>query len=165
MTARRIQGDPQVLRGEEHGASALATIAVGTDGSATAAQAVDVAVELARQMGSELVIASCYEPVSEGRLAREREEVPHELRWSVNPTEDVEATLRDAEEHARARGVHVRSEARVGKPAAVLREVAREHGADLLVVGSRGMHRRHLPSVPNSVSHDAPCSVLIVKTV
>jgi nucleotide-binding universal stress UspA family protein len=32
------------------------------------------------------------------------------------------------------------------------------------VVGNKGMHRKLLGSVPNTVSHHAPCSVLIVKT-
>lgn len=140
-------------------------IAVGTDGSDTAMKAVDFAIDLAARSGSELVVASSYEPVGEARLQRERDETPPELQWSVNPTEDVEAVLREVEERAKARGLRVTSEARVGEPASVLCEVAGEHAADLLVVGSRGMHRKHLPSVPNSVSHRAPCSVLIVKTV
>ena len=37
--------------------------------------------------------------------------------------------------------------------------------ADLLVIGNRSMHRRVLGSVPNSVTHTAPCSVYVVKTV
>ena len=143
----------------------LGRIAVGTDGSDTATTAVDFAIELAARCGSELVVASSYEPVGEDRLRRERDETPEELQWSVNPTEDVDAVLREVEERGAARGLRVTSEARVGEPAAVLCEVAGEHGADLLVVGSRGMHRKHLPSIPNSVSHHAPCSVLIVKTV
>jgi nucleotide-binding universal stress UspA family protein len=147
------------------GAPSVATIAVGTDGSETATRAVELAVEMARGMAAELVVASSYEPVSEDRLAREQDEAPPEIQWSINPTEHVEATLREAEERARQHGVRVRSEARVGNPAAVLCEIASDYGADVLVVGSRGMHRRHLPSVPNSVSHGAPCSVLIVKTV
>ena len=49
-------------------------------------------------------------------------------------------------------------------PADVLCDIAEAHGADLLVVGNRGMQRRVLGSVPNSVSHKAPCSVVIVKT-
>jgi nucleotide-binding universal stress UspA family protein len=160
-----VMSTPAVEGGGSDGAAPpVATIAVGTDGSETATRAVEVAIDMAARMGSRLVVASCYDPVSEHRLARERDDVPQDLQWSINPTGEVEATLRDAEDRARARGVRVRSEARVGKPAAVLRDIASDHDADLLVVGSRGMHRRHLPSVPNSVSHSAPCSVLIVKT-
>jgi nucleotide-binding universal stress UspA family protein len=52
----------------------------------------------------------------------------------------------------------------MGRPAEVLCEIAAEHEADVLVVGSKGMQRRLLGSVPNTVSHAAPCSVMIVKT-
>ena len=46
-------------------------------------------------------------------------------------------------------------------------KVADHVGADLIVVGNRGMKgvRRVLGSVPNSVAHSANCSVLIVDTV
>ena len=40
----------------------------------------------------------------------------------------------------------------------------RQHDADVLVIGNKGMQRRVLGSVPNSVSHKAKCSVMIVKT-
>ncbi len=43
-------------------------------------------------------------------------------------------------------------------------ELAEKHGADLIVVGNQGMQRKVLGSVPNTVSHKANCSVLIVKT-
>jgi nucleotide-binding universal stress UspA family protein len=60
-------------------------------------------------------------------------------------------------------GVLGASEARDGDAATVLVEVAERHRADMLVIGNKGMHRRLLGSVPNTVSHNAPCSVLIVK--
>ena len=46
-------------------------------------------------------------------------------------------------------------------------DVAEEQGAELIVVGNKGMtgaKRFLLGSVPNKVSHHAPCSVLIVRT-
>ena len=60
----------------------------------------------------------------------------------------------------------VRCETRVdaGDPADVLVRLAAECGADLLVIGNKGMQRRVLGSVPNTVTHKAACSVLIVKT-
>ena len=76
----------------------------------------------------------------------------------------MDATLRKVEERARDRSIDAVSEAREGDPADVLCEIAEQHGADVIVVGNRGMHRRVLGSVPNSVSHKAPCSVMIVKT-
>ena len=46
----------------------------------------------------------------------------------------------------------------------MLVRLADECGADILVVGNKGMQRRVLGSVPNTVTHKAACSVLIVKT-
>jgi nucleotide-binding universal stress UspA family protein len=140
------------------------TITVGTDGSETAGKAVAVALDVAEKFGAKVVVASSYRPVSEDRLRQEQRDAPQDVQWSINPTEDVDAALRAVEENARSRGLKVTSEARQGDPADVLCEIAEEHGADLLVVGNKGMQRRVLGSVPNSVSHKAPCSVMIVKT-
>ena len=140
------------------------TIAVGTDGSDTASKAVDFAIDMAERYGSRLVVASSYQPVSEDRLAKEQAAAPHEIQWSINPMEDVDATLREVEEKAKERGVKTLSEARQGDPADVLCDIAEQHDADVLVVGSKGMHRRILGSVPNTVTHNAPCSVMLVKT-
>ena len=149
---------------QSHEARRLETIAVGTDGSATAAKAVEFAVDLADRYGARLVIISSYRPVSESRLRREQKDAPQELQWSINPAEDVEATLREVEELADQRGLKWTSEAREGDPADVLVDLAEKHGADVLVIGNKGMQRRVLGSVPNSVSHKAKCSVMIVKT-
>jgi len=143
----------------------IGTIVVGTDGSETAKQAVDFAIDMAKRYGAQLVVASSYRPVSESRLTREQEDAPHEIEWAINPTEDVDADLRAVEERATELGIETTSHARQGSPAEILCDVAAEHEADVLVVGSKGMHRRVLGSVPNSVSHRAPCSVLLVKTV
>jgi nucleotide-binding universal stress UspA family protein len=142
----------------------IETIAVGTDGSDTASKAVDFALDLAEKFGSRVVVASSYRPVSEGRVRQEQREAPEEIQWSINPMEDVEAALRAVESRAKERGLKTTTEAREGDPADVLCDIAEQHGADLLVVGNKGMRRRVLGSVPNSVSHKAPCSVVIVKT-
>jgi nucleotide-binding universal stress UspA family protein len=141
------------------------TIAVGTDGSETASKAVEFAIDMAERYGSKLVVVSSYTPVPEDRLAKEQADAPQEIQWSINPMEDVEAVLRDVEEKAKERGLRTVAEARQGNPADVLVSVAEDQGADVLIVGSKGMHRKFLGSVPNTVSHNAPCSVLIVKTV
>ena len=142
----------------------IQTITVGTDGSDTASKAVEFALDVAEKFGAKVVVASSYRPVGEDRLRKEQSEAPQDIQWSINPTEDVDNALRSVEEIARDRGLEVTSEARQGDPADVLCDIAEEHGADLLVVGNKGMHRRVLGSVPNSVSHKAPCSVVIVKT-
>ncbi len=139
-------------------------IGVGTDGTETAQKALDFAMDMAERYEAKLVIASAYRPVSEDRIRKEREEAPQEIKWSINPTEEVDSILRDVEDQARERGLEYVSEARNGDPADVLCDIAEEQEADLLIVGNRGMQRRILGSVPNSVSHKAPCSVVIVKT-
>jgi nucleotide-binding universal stress UspA family protein len=142
----------------------IQTITVGTDGSDTASKAVEFALDIAEKFGAKIVVASSYRPVSEDRLRREQREAPEDIQWSINPTQDVDAALRAVEDSARARGLEVTSEAREGDPADVLCDIAEQHRSDVLVVGNKGMQRRVLGSVPNSVSHKAPCSVIIVKT-
>lgn len=140
-------------------------VAVGTDGSDTAAKAVEFAIDLAAKHGAKLIVISSYVPVDEGRLRKEQAEAPQEVQWALNPMEDVEAAISEVEEKAKERGVPTFAEARQGDPADVLVSIAEEQNADVLVVGNKGMHRRVLGSVPNTVSHKAQCSVLIVKTV
>ena len=68
---------------------------------------------------------------------------------------------------SRAAGVEVETFARQGDPADAILDVAEERNADLIIVGNKGMtgaKRFLLGSVPNKVSHHAPCSVLIIRT-
>jgi nucleotide-binding universal stress UspA family protein len=143
------------------------SIVVGTDGSETAAEAVRQAVGLARSVGATVELVSAYEPVPGQRLRQEAIQAPDDLQWSVNPREDVDATLEGAAQVARDAGVDVRVYARQGDPADAILDVAEETRADLVVVGNKGMtgaRRFLLGSVPNKVSHHAPCSVLIIRT-
>ena len=143
------------------------SIVVGTDGSETAHKAVDAAIELARLSGARLELVSAYEPVPAQRLRAEARQVPADLQWMVNPREDVDATLEQASEVAKASGVEVETFARQGDPADSILDVAEETDADLIVVGNKGMtgaRRFLLGSVPNKVSHHAPCSVMIIRT-
>ncbi len=143
------------------------SIVVGTDGSATASEAVRQASQLAKQTQAKLYLVSAYEPVPEGRLREERQDVPADLQWMVNPREDVESTLAAGAEELAVAGVEVETMAREGDPADAILDVAEETGAGLIVVGNKGMtgaKRFLLGSVPNKVSHHAPCSVLIIRT-
>jgi nucleotide-binding universal stress UspA family protein len=142
-------------------------IVVGTDGSDTAKQAVREATELAKNTGASLDIVSAYDPVPSSRLREERLQAPADIEHTVNPSEDVDATLAEAAKDAEAAGVTVRTFARQGEPADAILDVAEEEKADLIVVGNKGMtgaKRFLLGSVPNKVSHHAPSSVLIVRT-
>ena len=144
------------------------SIVVGTDGSDTATQAVRQATELARSVGGRIELVSAYEPVSDARLREESVVVPKDLHWMINPREDVLATLEPAAAEVRSAGVDVEVFARQGDPADAILDVAEERGSDLIVLGNKGMtgaKRFLLGSVPNKVSHHAPCSVLIIRTV
>ena len=140
------------------------TVAVGTDGSGTADKAVDFAIEMAARYEARIVFISAYVPVRESRLQREAREAPEDLQWTINPAEDVDAVLRECEERAEEEGLRWTSEAREGDAAKILVELAASNDADVLVIGNKGMQRKVLGSVPNTVSHNAPCSVMIVKT-
>jgi nucleotide-binding universal stress UspA family protein len=143
------------------------SIVVGTDGSDTASQAVRQAVDLAGSVGAKLELVSAYEPVPAQRLREERKHAPEDLQWAINPREDVDATLEAAAALARDAGVSVNVYPRQGDPADAILDVAEERDADLIVVGNKGMtgaKRFLLGSVPNKVSHHAPCSVLIIRT-
>ena len=146
----------------------IRSIVVGTDGSDTATKAVREAAELAAAIGAGMEIVSAYEPVGTQRLKEEARQVPDDMSWMVTPREDVEATLRDATEMAEEIGVKsVKTHAREGDPADAILDVAEEQSSDLIVVGNKGMtgaKRFLLGSVPNKVSHHAPCSVLIIRT-
>jgi nucleotide-binding universal stress UspA family protein len=141
------------------------SIVVGTDGSERAGRAVSEAARLAKALGAELHVVAAYEPLRGARIAGAPEGAA--AVWAPLPDSTVEATLSqtaasvrlqcdlDAVTHAVQKG-----------PADALLEVAAEIGADMIVVGNRGMHgaKRLLGSVPNEISHKARCSVLIVST-
>jgi nucleotide-binding universal stress UspA family protein len=143
------------------------SIVVGTDGSETARRAVETAIELARGLGAHIDVVCAYEPVPSARPRAEARPAPPDREWIVNPREDADATLREAAEAIGVRGrrgARVRARGRRRRP---ILDVGEERGADLIVVGNRGRtgaRRFLLGSVPNRVSHHAPCAVLIVRT-
>ena len=117
------------------------TILVGTDGSPTAARAVDRAVDVARSTGSKLTILSVGRAEQAARVV-----------------------AAEAARHAGA-GVEIETATAEGDAASVLIDRAGDYG--LLVVGNKGMtgaSRFLLGSVPNKVSHHAPGALLIVRT-
>jgi len=142
-------------------------IVVGTDGSETATEAVRQAIELAKASGAKLDLVAAFEPVSAGRLREERAELPGDVNYAVNAREDVNVALEGALGMAKQQGIDAESYPREGDPADAILDVAEEKGADLIVVGNKGMtgaKRFLLGSVPNKVSHHAPCGVYIVRT-
>src|SRR4051812_10541625 len=127
-----------------HSSAVYQKILVGTDGSRTAAKAVDRAVDVARSSGASLTIFT-----------------------AARPEKGHEVVTAEAQRHA-ASGVTIDTKVGDSEPVAALIDAAGTGGYDLLVVGNRGMtgvtRFLRLGSVPNKVSHHLPCSLLIVKT-
>ena len=145
----------------------FSSIVVGTDGSSTAQEAVRQAAQLAKSVNAKVYIVSAFEPVSDARLRDEQQQVPEDLQWMVNPREDVEDALVAGAQPLQDDGLVFETSARQGDPADAILDVAEEKGADLIVVGNKGMKgakRFLLGSVPNKISHHAPCSVMIIRT-
>jgi nucleotide-binding universal stress UspA family protein len=142
-------------------------IVVGTDGSDTASEAVRQAIELAQVSDARLDIVAAFEPVPPSRLREEKGELPGDVQYWAGPREDVNVTLDGAVGRAKQQGVEAEPYPREGDPADAILDVAEEIKADLIVVGNKGMtgaKRFLLGSVPNKVSHHAPCAVLIIRT-
>ena len=139
-------------------------IVVGTDGSETAKEAVNEAVRLAKAFGAELHVVSAYKPLRGAHVSGAPEGAAKV--WQPLPDSRVEAILQEAAAAVRLRDVEVKTHTSEDEPADALLSVASEVGANLIVVGNRGMQgaRRVLGSVPNKVAHHASCNVLIVAT-
>ena len=146
----------------------FAKILAGIDGSEVADAAIDHAIELARGLQARLLIVSAYEPVADLRSRDRLPELAADQQRTINPRDKALALLNRAAERARRAGVgEIEAHPREGDAAAAILDVAEEHGCDLIVVGHRGMtgaKRFLLGSVPNKISHHAPCSVLIIRT-
>jgi nucleotide-binding universal stress UspA family protein len=135
-------------------------VLVGADDSPTARRAVDAACEISAMSKGTLHILTAFETLSVvgGGNTQEFKNVINE--------EDGRALLQTLSFIAKKHGVEFVLHSAKGDPADILIAKADELGADLIVVGNRGMKgvRRVLGSVPNSVAHGANCSVLIVDT-
>jgi nucleotide-binding universal stress UspA family protein len=143
-------------------------ILVGTDGSPPSLKSVREAANLAKEMGSELLVMCAFEPIDQATIQRWRDEAPAGFEWHYTPSTGAE----EAVEKGRAAAAEIGAEARTiveqGEAGEALITVAERESVDLIVVGNRGMSgatRFLLGSVPNKVSHAAPCDVLIVHTV
>jgi nucleotide-binding universal stress UspA family protein len=145
-------------------------IVVGTDGSPGADYALDRATELARLTGATLHVVIAHKITTPYQLAS-----AGEVSMAASAIGDAnEALHADAEricaasvERARAAGVTTEAHCIPDDAADALLTVAEDTGADLLVVGNRGMtgaRRFVLGSVPNKLSHHCPTSLLIVDT-
>ena len=139
----------------------MRAIVVGTDGSPGAERALRRAVNIAKATGAQLHVVTAYPDGSY------RETVGGTARTeTIDFREAAEGVLAREASHAQSEGVSVETQARQGDPAQVLIDVAEEMGAELIVVGARGLtglQRWLLGSVSSKLSHHAHCDVMIVR--
>jgi nucleotide-binding universal stress UspA family protein len=141
-------------------------IVVGTDGSETAGRAVRAAGQLSLGAEVRIHVVSAYQPRAVGRVGFVVSSAP-EGSWQDKLEKEVETLLQDAAGTLTAMGAKVECHACAGDAAEAILDVAEKEGADLIVVGDRGMRgarRFLLGSVPGKISHHAPCSVMIIRT-
>jgi nucleotide-binding universal stress UspA family protein len=128
-------------------------ILVGTDTSAAADIAVDAAAEMARAQDAELIVLFVKPPL-DAREVFDPKGMPEPEGYLARIAERFPETK-------------TRTRAEAGDPAETICDVAEEEGADVIVVGNRGVHgkkRWFLGSVPLGVATHSPCSVYIVDT-
>lgn len=135
---------------------------IGTDGSETAARAANRAGDLARATSAAVHVVCAYSKGGGSATLRvgSDEFVISSLTAAEGIAEQQAATFR-------AQGVEATSATIEDKPADALIAEAERLEAELIVVGNRRMQgvSRLLGSVANDVAHNAPCDVLVVKTV
>lgn len=143
-------------------------IVVGTDGSDRAERAVARAGELAKALGVKVHVVSAYTESSDFALLARAAPADPLTQVRGEREERTRASHYVDRAQQRLSGTGVESETHVwpGEPAEALLRIAEEQGAQMILVGNRGMTgtRRVLGSVPNHVSHHAHCDVLIVAT-
>jgi nucleotide-binding universal stress UspA family protein len=141
------------------------TVVVGYDGSGDADRAVEAAADQVGPDGTVHVVTA-FHPEPDNRLVEHLRQLPEEFRYVY----DEDAVEKQRQQAALAmlqeRGVDCEGHVVPDDPAVAILDVAQREGADLVVVGSRGlggMKRFLRGSVSARVAAHAPMSVLIVQ--
>ncbi len=141
-------------------------ILVGTDGSPQALDAVHSAGRLAELCGlDELHVVTACRAFTEHEMARIHAELPSELHDVVNPHLDAEDRFSEAKS-VLGSALSIVGHEMSGDPADCILAAAESVGADLVVVGARGMgsiERFVRGSVSTKVAHHSACDVLVVE--
>lgn len=139
----------------------MSMIVVGYDGSEAARRALERAAELARARPAPVLVVGVV-AVFPASLSR----VPGEPVPDAREDVAVRGLLEEARVTLADRGVAVETVEEYGDPADAVLAQAKAAGADLIVVGARGLSlagRALLGSVSSKVVHNAECDVLVVR--
>jgi nucleotide-binding universal stress UspA family protein len=138
------------------------TVLLATDGSPTAAQALDFAIEMCQDTGARLEVLTVRTLAAHGDP-----QAPLGDHMDLQPV--VEEVAAEAARHAHDLGVEASARTAYGSPAAMIAETAEALDADLVVVGSHGrsaLARAALGSVSlGLVSSSCTVPVTVVRAV
>ena len=140
------------------------TVVVGYDGSSDADRAVEAAADQVGPDGTVHVVTA-FHPESTARLRQQLQQLPEEFRYTYDPAAAEKERQHPALVRLRERDVPCEGHIVSDDPATAIIDVAQREGADLVVVGSRGLggvQRFLRGSVSARVAAHAPMSVLIV---
>lgn len=135
-------------------------ILLGVDGSEHALRAAKVAGELARQLGSDLWVVACFDPVP-AYLGEPNLQQAVNLR--LQQAEDV---LTPAMEEIGKIPGSLHKEVLEGPPAEAILKVAQARGNDLIIMGTRGRGQLVglvLGSQSHQVVTHAICPVMLIR--
>lgn len=147
----------------------LTKMLLATDSSPEAAKAARMAITLSRDLGSELHVL-CVGQVPSAYAPAESEILDYEFWKEMREFAKSEASERLEEEVQKIEAAGSKVEkphVAVGRPDAEIVRLAEEIGAEMVVLGSRGLgplRRVLLGSVSNSVVRHAHASVLVVRS-
>jgi nucleotide-binding universal stress UspA family protein len=132
-------------------------IILGYDDSAAAERALERAAELTKAFGAELIVTSIAPIMTNiGRSAGPGD--------PTDPPSAHFAELKQAQSYLEQQDVTAEYLGGLGHPADTIADLAKERGADLIVVGHHhsGISRLLGQSVSDSVAHKVHCDVLLV---
>ena len=133
------------------------TVLFPVDQSREAREAADVVIEVVKKYNSHLILLSVLEPPpAEGESANAD---------AMTSPEAIAQLLKTAQDLFAAQGIQAEVMEREGMPAFTICDVADEIGANLIVMGCRGLGLTEeglADSITNRVINLSPCPVLIV---
>jgi nucleotide-binding universal stress UspA family protein len=136
-------------------------ILLATDGSENARRAAAEAADLARELTSHVILVYIINtPPSQSRMAKANFDVHSLLE------EDARSEIRDTIDIFENDSLPYTLKVAIGDPASEIIDIAEKEGADLIVIGSRGLGTIKgvfMGSVSQKVTHHAKCPVMIVK--
>ena len=136
-------------------------ILVPLDGSEHSSRALEVAIQLAKQLKSRLVLFTVYSMVAASGSS------PELSLMAIDASRDRgKEILKTSEERARLESIEVETELASGTAVEAILEKSKEWRFDMIIMGARGlgtMNKLFIGSVSEGVVKNAPCPVLVVK--